>query len=114
MSAALDAHRLLNKALEVLGDTPQPLLEAAADAAKYAKVSPKALTRPILAAALGSADLNDPIQLSLSRAISRWDYVEKADWTAGTLRNTPDRRSLALLCQRLVSRKPKRIDRLRW
>lgn len=85
---------LLSKALTMLADTPASLMKCAADAAKYAAVPVEALTWEILVKAIASEDLNDPIQLEMGRALSRWDYADGGSWTAGTARNTKARREL--------------------
>lgn len=92
--ARKNAHLLVSRALDLLGDVPGPLMEAADAAAPFAKVPRNALSDAVLAAALRSPDLDDPIQVVLGRAIARWDYVEAGEWTDGTGRMTPDRRAL--------------------
>ncbi len=83
----------LSKALDLMGDTPESLAKALTATSAFLK-SGSGLTFAAAVSALRTIDLNNPIQLQITRAIIKWAYVERDEWTGRTNRCTEERRDL--------------------
>jgi hypothetical protein len=72
--------------------------------------NPKALTVEDLLRATCSTDENNPLKLSLSRALRHWDYISDVPWSKGKKPNTSDRRNLVYSLLGLTPADGARLD----
>lgn len=97
------SYEILDAALNVMVKGPTPLTRALEVAPSLAGIS-GSLSVDQLAEQLGRAAADDPVRNRLRTSLVAWDYDNVSEWTAGTARNTEERRQLIYQCLDLPER----------
>lgn len=86
------ANRIMRSAFDSMPNGPRSIEKATVNAADLEDCALAGGDLGLLLASIVGDDPNADPRLKFERALHEWDYVENADWTEGTGRNTVERR----------------------